>query len=149
MLWILTVVVLWLTVVTVSLLLMRRHYKRLVAVGGRRDLQSILEKVLDRLEEDRIDLSKIGEHLDKLDRQGEVYIQKVGLLRFNPFPDTGGDQSFILALLDRNNNGVVISSLHTRTTTRWYAKKIVNGRASDVELSKEEEKAIKQAGKQN
>lgn len=145
--WVLIIVISWLTVITVILLVIQRHYKRLVEVGGRRDLQGILEKILDRLEEDKVDLSKIHQALDKLDRQGEIHIQKVGLVRFNPFPDTGGDQSFILALLDRNNNGIVISSLHTRTTTRWYAKKIVRGQAHGIELSKEEEKAIKEAGK--
>lgn len=74
-----------------------------------------------------------------------MHIQKIGLLRFNPFHDTGGDQSFILALLDSHDTGVVISSLHTRTGTRWYAKGVLSGRGQEHELSNEEQKAIKSA----
>ena len=59
--------------------------------------------------------------------------QRVGLVRFNPFEDTGGNQSFALALLDAEGNGWVLSSLHARTGTRVYAKPItrrpIGGRA--------------------
>ena len=71
------------------------------------------------------------------------HIQKVGFVRFNPFPQTGGDQSFSLSLLDENDNGFVLSSLHSRDTTRFYAKTIKNGQGDGYELSKEEKKAIK------
>lgn len=147
MIWVLVIVVVWLTILSGVVLIVRNHYKRLVEVGGKRDLEAILEKILDRLEEDRIVLDKINKTIERIEREGEVHIQKVGLVRFNPFPDMGGDQSFVFALLDKNNNGVVISSLHARTTTRWYAKTVVNGKGKDIELSKEEEKVIKEAGK--
>lgn len=145
MIWVLVLVVVWLTILSAVVLIQRNHYKRLVEVGGKRDLEAILEKILDRLEEDRIALDKINKIIELLGREGEIHIQKVGLVRFNPFPDMGGDQSFILALLDKNNNGVVISSLHARTTTRWYAKTVIKGKGKDIELSKEEEKAIQEA----
>lgn len=147
MIWVLVIVIIWLTILSGVVLIVRNHYKRLVEVGGKRDLEAILEKILDRLEEDRIVLDKINKTIERIEREGEVHIQKVGLVRFNPFPDMGGDQSFVLALLDKNNNGAVISSLHARTTTRWYAKTVVNGKGKDIELSKEEEKVIKEAGK--
>jgi hypothetical protein len=65
-------------------------------------------------------------------------------VRFNPFEDTGGNQSFALALLDAEGNGWVLSSLHARSGTRVYAKAIREGRA-DGALSDEEAAAIKQA----
>jgi hypothetical protein len=71
-------------------------------------------------------------------------VQHVGLVRYNPFQDTGGDQSFALALLDKQGDGVVISSLHSRTMTRFYAKPIKAGIAV-VSLSEEEVKAVQQA----
>jgi len=71
-------------------------------------------------------------------------IQHVGVVRFNPFRDTGGDQSFAVALLDEDANGVVISSLHNRNDTRIYAKAITGGR-STYTLSAEEQEAIQQA----
>ena len=72
-------------------------------------------------------------------------IQKIGLLRFNPFKDTGGDQSFVLALLDNNDTGIVISALYSRLGTRWYAKKVAEGKGLEHELSDEEKKAISEA----
>lgn len=149
MVWVIIALVIWLVFLSTIVFVMRNHYKRLVEVSGKKDLESILEKILDRLEIDRINIEKINKKIDKLDREGEVHIQKVGLVRFNPFPETGGDQSFVLALLDKNDDGIVISSLHARATTRWYAKTIIKGKGKDIELSKEEEKAIIKTGKNN
>ncbi|MEK7527570.1 MAG: DUF4446 family protein [Patescibacteria group bacterium] len=69
-------------------------------------------------------------------------IEKVGLLRFNPFEDLGSDQSFILSLLDHSHSGVIITSLHHRNFTRIYAKPIKNGEGDKITLSKEEKSAI-------
>jgi hypothetical protein len=71
-------------------------------------------------------------------------LQCVGLVRYNPFEETGGDQSFALALLDRRGDGVVISSLHGRAATRFYAKP-VRGGSSTLSLSDEEVQAVQQA----
>ncbi len=71
-------------------------------------------------------------------------VQKVGFVRFNPFSDTGGDNSFALALLDYRNNGVVLSSLYARDGVRVYAKHIENGEARH-QLSKEEMHALQRA----
>jgi hypothetical protein len=71
-------------------------------------------------------------------------VQRVGLVRFNPFEDTGGDQSFALALLDADGDGVVLSSLHTRTATRFYAKPVKAGRTTHA-LTTEERQALDQA----
>ena len=70
--------------------------------------------------------------------------QRIGLIRFNPFEDTGGNQSFALALLDANGDGIVFSSLHTRAGTRVYAK-AVNGGRSETALSEEETQAVRDA----
>ena len=67
---------------------------------------------------------------------------KINLTRFNPFDDLGGDQSFVLCLLDNTNSGAIITSLHTRETTRVYAKAIKNGQSEELALSKEETKAL-------
>ena len=71
-------------------------------------------------------------------------VQRVGLVRFNPFDDTGGDQSFALALLDAGGDGVVVSSLHTRTANRFYAKPVKAGHTTHA-LTTEERQALEQA----
>ncbi|MEK7100308.1 MAG: DUF4446 family protein [Patescibacteria group bacterium] len=70
------------------------------------------------------------------------YVQRVGLIKFNPFNESGGDHSFSLALLDGNKNGIIITSLHTRERTRLYLKEVFSGKVK-VKLSEEEEKALK------
>ena len=72
-------------------------------------------------------------------------VQKVGLFRYNPFDDLGSDQSFSLSILDSQNSGVVISSLHHRNFTRIYAKPVKNGEGDSITLSKEEKSAIVKA----
>jgi hypothetical protein len=69
-------------------------------------------------------------------------LQHIGLVRFNPFEDTGSDQSFAIALLDDARDGVVISSLHGRSNTRVFAKPVTSG-ASAHALSEEETQAIR------
>ncbi len=70
-------------------------------------------------------------------------IHKIGIIRYNPFKDIGGDQSFAIALLDGKNSGLVISSLHTREGTRVYAKPIIQGQSKKYPLAEEEKQAIK------
>jgi hypothetical protein len=69
-------------------------------------------------------------------------LQRVGMVRFNPFEETGGNQSFALALLDGQGNGFVISSLHARAGTRIYGKALSGGR-SETALSTEESEAVR------
>jgi hypothetical protein len=88
------------------------------------------------------DIDQLIIRCDTIERRQQFHIQKIGLLRFNPFKDTGGDQSFILALLDAKDTGVVITALYSRSGTRWYAKKVLKGRGSEHELSDEEKKAL-------
>jgi hypothetical protein len=76
-----------------------------------------------------------------------LHVQHLTLKRFNPFGDTGGDQSFILAILDGNKDGVVITSLHSRENTRFYVKSVEGGVGIDHPLSDEEQKIISRLGK--
>jgi hypothetical protein len=77
-----------------------------------------------------------------IDRRTERSLQHIGLVRYNPFDDTGSDQSFALALLDDRRDGVVISSLHGRANTRIFAKPVADG-SSSHNLSDEESEAIR------
>jgi hypothetical protein len=89
-------------------------------------------------------LAGVEDRTDALEAASRVAVSRVGLVRFNPFEDTGGNQSFALALLDAAGDGVVVSSLHARSGTRIYAKAIRAGRATTA-LSEEEADAVRQA----
>jgi hypothetical protein len=100
-----------------------------------------------RIEAERVD-GLVRQHeidasrLDGLDRRGRKALQRVGLVRYNPFEDTGSNQSFALVLLDEDGDGVVLSSLHSRQTTRVYVKPVSGGR-SEGALSAEETEAFR------
>lgn len=102
-----------------------------------KDLKGVLNH-LKNLEEK---IEAISEGLENLKKEGEFSIQKKEIIRYNPFSDKGGNQSFSIALLDGNNNGVVITSLYTKEGSRVYAKPVKNGQ-SEYSLSNEEKKVI-------
>ena len=94
------------------------------------------------------DLEKKNEVLAKelraLKEEDRFCIQRVGLVRFNPFSSVGSDQSFSIALLDGSNTGIVITSLFSREGNRVYAKPLEKG-ISKYSLSEEEKEAIRKA----
>jgi hypothetical protein len=108
------------------------------------DLEGVLGAHLDKVYTLGREVERLGARTGALETSGLRAFQRVGLVRFNPFEDTGGNQSFALALLDGHGDGFVVSSLHSRTGTRIYAKAIAAG-ASDTALSEEESGALQQA----
>lgn len=136
---------LWLFFLTFYVMRLSGHYNSLVKDTNKRSLQAILESLLKDVDVAKKDIDFLKTKCDTIIADGRLHIQKIGLLRFNPFKDTGGDQSFILALLDGENTGVVISGLYSRSGTRWYAKRISQGKGVEHELSEEEVKAVKEA----
>ena len=90
------------------------------------------------------DLDELGARTAVVETAQRRALQRTGLVRFNPFEDTGGNQSFALALLDAQGSGIVVSSLHSRTGTRVYGKAITAGKA-EAALSNEEGEALRLA----
>jgi len=108
------------------------------------DVEEVVIEQVKIIKEIKKDIKKLSQWNADLQKICDISITKVGVVRFNPFKDTGGDQSFAIALLDSNNNGVVLSSLYTREGTRVYTKPIQNG-SSPYNLSDEEKEAIEKA----
>lgn len=108
------------------------------------DLKKVLEKIFDQEAENRKEISSLGKRINYLEEDSKLHVQKIGLTRFNPFRELGGDHSFSLAILDAEDSGIIITSLHTRDRTRVYMKDIKKGKSSS-ELSVDEEKALSSA----
>lgn len=109
-----------------------------------RTLEAVLAANLDQAE-------RVGREVDQLVTRSaavesdlKTALQRVGMVRFNPFEETGGNQSFALAVLDPQGNGFVMSSLHARSGTRIYGKALWAGRA-ETALSIEETEAVRLA----
>ena len=108
-------------------------------------LDQLLASQMQRLDGVADELRAQGARIRAMEGVSRHAVQRVGLVRYNPYEDTGGNQSFALALLDADANGVVLTSLHSRNATRVYLRTIVAGR-SDAALSAEEAEALRQAG---
>lgn len=143
--WVLGLLVIWL--VTLSFLIFRaiRHYNRLSQGISHSTLKEVLEKVLKDVNNSQKRIEEIDKKEEKAEKEGLGHIQRVGLLRFNPFDDVGSDQSFILALLNGENDGIILTALHSRTGTRWYGKTVKDGKGVEHELSNEEQEALRKA----
>lgn len=112
-----------------------------------KDGRSLEESILDRFEEldelstltmkNRADIKKINE--DMLSN-----FQKVGILKYDAFHEMGGKLSFALTLLDGNDSGYIINSMHSREGCYNYIKEIVKGE-SYIELSEEEAESLERA----
>ena len=134
-------------VATLSIIVMRmvRHYNKLTEATSKTGLKEILETILQTQKGLQGETRDLYKALDEMKQDVRLHIQRVGLVRFNPFSDTGGSQSFTLTLLDGYDNGLVMTSLYARTGHRWYIKDVVSGKGKDLALSKEEQAAIKKA----
>jgi hypothetical protein len=139
--------VIWLIILSASFFKLVSLFRKIGAKSlGADDFIDTLKKLIESQDTTQNTLKQISSHLGQIDGQIASSIQHIGLVRYNPFNETGGDHSFSLALLDRNNNGFVLTCLHTRDRTRVYLKPTVNGESS-YELSTEEKKALKEANK--
>ncbi|MBI4065316.1 DUF4446 family protein [Candidatus Gottesmanbacteria bacterium] len=142
---ILGVVFLWLCVLTFFVVRNFSHYNRLTQGITNKGLSDVLESLLQDKQTSKKRIKEIQEVLEHTKHEGLFHIQRIGIVRFNPFSDTGGAQSFTIAILDGKNNGIVMTSLYTRAGNRWYIKEISDAKGKGVELSKEEESAIRKA----
>ncbi|NLC68621.1 MAG: DUF4446 family protein [Clostridiaceae bacterium] len=123
-------------------------YNKFMENSSGESIERQIEKCFLKSEELFNKNREIEHHLNEIDRTLMNCIQKVSLVRFNAFDETGSDLSYSLALLDSNNNGVVLTSLFLRDGSTTYGKPIVGGK-SRYPLSAEEIKAIDNAIKRH
>lgn len=135
---------LWLIALTYFVFKTRRHYFGLL----KRTRKNTIDEILDSLLEDDKNLqhetAELKKELKEAIDRSRFYFQKAGVVRFNAFGRAGSDQSFALALLDKEDNGLIINFIYTHDGVRVYTKKIKQGKG-DYQLSEEEERAIKES----
>src|SRR3989344_178811 len=130
-----------------GLLILRKNFKAIFksnSPDGGLDLECVLLELRENQSLSAKTTEELKERIVALETAIPKNIRKVGLVRYNPFSDAGGDQSFALALLNDQNDGIIISSLYGREVNRVYAKPIQNG-ASQYQLTEEEKNAIQNA----
>ncbi len=139
--------VVWLVLVVLLLARTRalnRRLQRLSAGATGASLERVLVDHLARVEQVDTRQNQMEERVSALEAQIPWCVQRVGLVRYDAFDDVGGQQSFSLALLDARQNGLVLTSVYSRSDVRVYAKAIRQGQPSHP-LSEEEVQAIQNA----
>jgi hypothetical protein len=113
-------------------------------IGGGAGASTRLAAIEDALSTEQSDLKRVAQQVSELEALARTDISRVGFVRYDAFDDTGSELSYALALLNREGDGVVISSIYSRTDTRTYGK-AVNAYKPAVNASDEELRAIERA----
>jgi len=139
------ILAIWVGILTFLYFKAVRHYQKLTAGVTKENLMEVLEEHFARVEGLEEAAKMIKKDIERIKEEDLTHIQRVGLVRFNPFNEVGGNQSFALALLDDHGDGVVISSLHNREATRVYGKPVKDFSESGFEFSAEEKQVVEKA----
>ena len=119
----------------------RKYIAFMKKIGNGNNIDEILREYLRDVKKIKQDNSEIKAYYTKLDSDIASCIQKIGLVRYNAFKDVGSDLSFAIALLDRNDNGVVFNGLYGSESSNIYSKPIKGG-VSKYQLSEQEKNAL-------
>ena len=113
-------------------------------IGSGKDISEDINKYMDRIIALEEDLSETHSYCNQLENKIKRCVQKVGIVRYNAYNDSGKDLSFAVAFLDEKNNGIVFNGIYSREMSNIYAKPIVNGKCK-YNMIEEEEKAVERA----
>ena len=122
----------------------KRYNEFIKKIGNGKNIEEDLENYIYRVERTEKQNAEILFDIDNLKNSLKICVQKIGIVRYNAYKDTGSDLSFALALLDENNDGVVLNGIYSREMSNIYAKPVNSGKSSYT-LSEEEQQAIEQA----
>ena len=132
-------------IMLVKLSSINKKYKKFMnKIGDGKNIEEDLENYMYRVERVEKQNAEINGIINDINTNMANCIQKIGIVRYNAFKDTGSDLSFALALLDENNNGVVLNGIYSREMSNIYAKPVENGK-SKYTISEEEQEAIQKA----
>lgn len=124
---------------------LNKKYKNFIKkLGNGKNIEEDLENFMYKVDRVEKQNAEIKAFCNNLEHDLSKCTQKIGIVRYSAFKDTGSDLSFALALLDEKNNGVVLNGIYSREMSNIYAKPVKNG-TSTYTLSNEEVEAIDKA----
>jgi len=127
-----------------SLNKLESRYRKLMRGVNNKNLEDLVISYLDKIDEVKEENKYIKQKYEEINGDIASCIQKTSMVRYQAFDDVGSDLSFSIALLDRNNNGAILTSIYGRNESTTYAKPIDKG-ISRYELSQEENKVLQGA----
>ena len=126
------------------ILRMNKRINSLTAGINEKNLQEAVEQFTKTLSQQKNDITLMNQEFKRIREDTSNFIRKIGLVRYQGFKDTGGDQSFSVTLLNERDSGIIITSLYGRDVSKMYAKKVTEGKPEHT-LTSEEEEALHQA----
>jgi len=138
------ILIISLFVIFKSLGSLERRYRRLTRGANAKNLEEVIHSYMDKVDSAVATSEEIRKMFVEYDKKLRTCTQKVSILRYKAFDDVGSDLSFSVAMLDANNNGVIITGIYGRNDSTTYAKPIDKG-ISRYDLSEEEERALQEA----
>ncbi len=136
---------LWISFLTYFIFKTRRHYFNLVKRTKKDTIDEILDSLIDDDKRLQTETAVLKKDLHEATDKSRFYFQKIGVVRFNAFGRVGNDQSFVLALLDKEDSGLLINFIYTPDGMRVYTKRVKNGKGEEYQLSDEEQRVIKES----
>ena len=135
---IIAVLFIWCIILSVQVTKLNRKYKKFMRSATGKSFETVVLEQMDRVESSMERVNLLNQEFNLLRENMDKCIQKHSVIRYNAFSDSGGDQSFSIAMLDNNNNGVIVTGLVGRSECYTYAKPVENG-SSKYPLSTEED----------
>lgn len=142
------VALVWLLLLTYLYWKERGYLRRLFPKDEEKDIRHKLSEITELVHDFAQERQILAKNFQEFKDKSLGFVKRIEIMRYNPYGDTGGDQSFTIVFLDGKQTGFLLTSLHSRAGTRVYTKEIKKGE-SDLELSKEERVVLKRAIQEN
>lgn len=127
---------------------MNRRYRKMMQGMEGVNIERLLLGHIDEVRQTVAKVEQLSAACSQMETVSKACVQKIGIVRFNAFEDTGSDLSYAIAMLDGKDNGVILSSIFGRSESRSYAKPVVDGQSTYF-LTDEEKQALVLAMKKN
>lgn len=124
---------------------LRKNYSDFMAkLGKGENIDIMIKDYVSQVQDIKQENREIEKYCEVLANKENKCLQKIGLVRYNAYKDTGSNLSFAVAILDEENSGIVLNGIYTRDSSNIYCKNVEKGESSYA-LSKEEKEAIYKA----
>src|SRR3989344_2223401 len=140
-----SVLFIWLIINSWILYKTRRHYYNLISLSKKESLDEILEQLLAHDKKFSAEIDNLIKHVNEVIKFSKIPLQKIGVVRFNPFGRGNSEQSYVIALLNHHNSGIIINFIHTKEGLRSYIKQVKHGKGDKYELTEEESESVKKS----
>ena len=135
----------WLALITFVVLKLRSHYRNLTKRAGTHSIDGILDSLLKEAEKSENKAGQLEKKIQELNVASSHMYRKIGIVQFHALGKTEGEKSFVIALLNNLQSGIVLDFMYIPDGIRVYVKRVKNGKGETLELTQEELEAIKKA----